>query len=77
MFVVVVVMVTAMIMVVGSCGGSRGGGGGGGDRNGSEVYDDEMLICRDLFQYILLPTSRSSKGLSVFLLQFSSLRNFI
>jgi len=75
----VVGMVAAVIMVVGCGGDSGGGGGGGGGRNGSEVYDDEMLSCRDLFQYILPSTSRSPKSLSFFflLLQFSSPRNFI
>ena len=79
-----------VVMVVGGGGGVGGGdtggsfddddggdgGGGGGDRNGNEVYDDEMLSCRDLFQYILPSTSRSPKGL-FFLLQYSSPRNFI
>jgi hypothetical protein len=61
--VVVVVTAAAAIMVVG--GGGGGGvddGGGCGGRNGSEVYDHEMLSCRDLFQYILPSTSRSPKG---------------
>ena len=65
----------------GGCGGGGGGGGGdgggSGDRNGSEVYVDEMPSCRDLFQYILPSKSRSPKGLSVFLLQFLSARNCI